>query len=82
MLSAINTKVLIAILAAVTALGSLVAYDHVETVKAAHILKQQQQEAQKERQAAEDYAQKVNEEKRKHNTNPANGSKAWTTYVP
>ena len=82
MLAAINTKLLLAILAVVVAIGSVIAYDHNETVKAANILKQQQQEAQRQRQQAEDYAKKVSEEQRKHNTNPANGSKTWTSYLP
>ncbi len=66
MLTALNTKLLIAILAAVTVIGSIVAYDHHKAAEAAEVL-------QKQHQKEVDYQNQVNEDfqkARKNNNNP------------
>lgn len=88
-MSAINTKLLIAVLAALGAIGALLVHEHndshkaaVEAAKAAAILEQQKAEADQHEREEEDLRKKVEAEKRKNNVNPGKESKTWQTYVP
>lgn len=89
MLKLINIKILLAILAAVAAIGTFLYHEHEVNVraadaaaKAAAILQQQKD--------AEDAAKKhdaetwefVRKQHQKNNVSPVNGSKAWTHYLP
>lgn len=93
MLSAINIKLLIAVLAAVVAIGGLVlkqqhdsAVAAQQAAKAAAIL--QQQELERKAQADElkrendELLRTVKREKDKHANDNKNASKTWTSYVP
>ena len=84
MLKAINTKILIAILAALTAIGSAVIYQSHETHKAAAILQQQQQQHDAEERNKEDEAfrKKVEQDKKRHNSAAGNEGKTWKSYFP
>jgi hypothetical protein len=88
-LSAINTKLLIAVLAALGAIGALLIHEHneshkaaIDAAKAAAILEQQKAEADQHRREEEDFRKKVGTENRKNNVNPGKQSKTWQTYVP
>lgn len=89
MLKLINTKILLAILAALTAIGGAVAYQRHETekaaaaaAKAAAILQQQQRDADEQRKRDEAFRQQVEANKRKHNSASANEGKTWKKYIP
>ena len=88
MLKLINTKILLAILAAVLALGTYAYREHEVNVrtadaalKAAALLQQQRD--------ADDAANKhdaetwefIQKQHQKNKVNPVNGSKAWTHYL-
>jgi len=88
-LSAINTKLLIAVLAALCAIGALLIHEHneshkaaVEAAKAAAILEQQKAEADQHKREEEEFRKKVEAKRRKNNVNPGKQSKTWQTYVP
>ena len=93
MFSAINTKLLIAILAAITAIGALVVKQQhnsaraaEQAAKAAAILQRQELErkAQEDAQKRE-YQEMLNtieREHKKHANDNKHASKTWTTYVP
>ena len=81
MLKAINTKILIAILAALTAIGSAVIYQSHETHKAAAILLQQQHDAEERNKEDEAFRKKVEQDKR-HNSAAGNEGKTWKSYIP
>ncbi len=89
MLNAINTKLFIAILGALTVIGGAVAYQRgqseksaVAAAKAAAILQQQQKDAedQKGRDAA--FRKRVENERKRHNTSAAHEGKTWKSYLP
>ena len=89
MLKLINTKLVIAILAALTAIGALLVRQHEQTQRAADeperaaaILKQQQadQQAQKDREAA--LWKQAEENKKKHSSMNKGGSPTWQHYLP
>jgi Flp pilus assembly protein TadG len=89
MLNAINTKLLIAILAALTVIGGAVAYERNQSektaaaaAKAAAILQRQQKDAQdqKERDAA--FRKRVENERKQHNTSATHEGKTWKSYLP
>ena len=89
MLSAINTKILLAILAALCAIGGAVAYQRHETetaakaaAKAAAILEQQQKDAQEQKARDEAFRQRVEADKKRHNSAAAQEGKTWKSYVP
>jgi hypothetical protein len=89
MLKAINTKILLAILAALSALGGAVAYQRHEAekaaaaaTKAAAILQQQQKDAEEQRDRDEAFRQRVEKDKKEHNSAAAHEGKTWKTYVP
>jgi type II secretory pathway pseudopilin PulG len=87
--SAINTKLLVAILAALGTIAALLVHQQIEAEKtakaaaqAAAILKQQQEAEQKRQKAYEEFTAKVNAEKRRNSKMPANQGKTWRTYLP
>ena len=89
MLKAINTKILLAILAALTAIGGTLAYQRHETAKAAAaaakaaaILQQQQKEADEQKAAGEAFRQRVDADRKKHSSAAVHEGKAWRTYIP
>ena len=84
MLKAINTKILIAILAALTTIGSAVIYQSHEAHKAAAILQQQQQQHDAEERERQDEAfrKKVEQDKKRHKSAAGNEGKTWKSYIP
>ena len=82
MLKAINTKILIAILAALTAIGSSVIYQSHEAHKAAAILQQQQHDAEERNKEDEAFRRKVEQDKKRHNSAAGNQGKTWKSYIP
>lgn len=89
MLKVINTKVLIAILAVLTAIAGLLVHEHdvnernaAAAAKAAAILQQQQKDADAAKKADEQSRENIQRLRRQHNSNHANESKGWQTYVP
>ena len=82
MLKAINTKILLAILAALTAIGSAAIYQSHEAHKAAAILQQQQHDAEERSKADEEFRKKVEQDKKRHNSAAGNEGKTWKSYIP
>ena len=82
MLKAINTKILIAILAALTAIGSALIYQSREAHKAAAILQQQQHDAEERERQDEAFRKKVEQDKKRHNSAAGNEGKTWKSYIP
>ena len=88
MLNAINTKLLIAILAALTVIGSAVLYQRHESAKAAAaaraaaILQQQQKEADEQKAHDEAFRKQVEKSRARHNSAAAHEGKTWKTYIP
>ena len=89
MLKIINTKVLIAILAVLTAIAGLLVHQHEVSErnaqaaeKAAAILAQQQREAEAQKKAYQDSIDRINKIKKQQNLNPGHESKGWQTYIP
>ena len=82
MLKAINTKILLAILAALTAIGSAAIYQSHEVHKAAVILQQQQHEAEEQRSRDEAFRKRVEQDKKRHNSAAGNEGKTWKSYTP
>lgn len=87
MLKAINTKVLLAILAALVTIGGLVARqtkinerNAIAAEKAAAILKQQQADAQAIKDHDAKFWKEVEEKKKKQAPTVNKGT--WTSYVP
>ena len=72
MLKAIQTKILLAILAALLAIAGTLAYRRHEAAKAA-IERQQEYER---------FRQQVEQEKRKHSSAAANEGHTWKKYIP
>ena len=88
MLKAINTKILIAILAAVTAIGALLVHQNqvndrraADAAKTRMILEQQQREADVARKNDEQMRKTVEANKKKHSSYDSNGSK-MDSYIP
>jgi uncharacterized protein YxeA len=73
MLNALNTKILLAILAVLLAIAGSVAYHRHEVAKAAQ-LREQQQYQQLRRQ--------VDKDKKAHNSSAAHEDKTWQKYLP
>jgi len=73
MLNALNTKILLAILAVVLAIGGTVAYHRHEAAKAAELREQQQYQRLR---------QQVEKDKKAHNSSAANEGKTWQKYLP
>jgi hypothetical protein len=89
MLKVINTKILLAILAALTAIGGALTYQRHEAAKAAAVaakaaalLQQPQKEAEERKAEDEAFRRRVEADKRKHNPAAANESKTWQKYIP
>ena len=89
MLKLINTKLLIAIFVALLAIGGLLVRQNAiqkqqaeAAIKAAAILAQQQYEAEMQKKAAQEQAERVNAIRRSHNMMPGNEGKAWNHYLP
>ena len=89
MLKLINTKILLAILAALVAIGSAAIYQSHEAhkaaddaAKAAEILQHQQHDADEQRKHEEAFRKQVEQDKKRHNSAAANEGKTWKTYIP
>jgi Flp pilus assembly protein TadG len=89
MLNAINTKILLAILAALTVIGSALVYQRRQSAeaaaaaaKAAAILQQQQKEAEAQKERDEAFRKRVEQNKARHNSAAAHEGKTWDTYLP
>ena len=87
--SAINTKLLVAILAALGTIAALLVHQQIEAEKtakaaaqAAAILKQQQDAEQKRQKDYEEFMAKVEAERHKDSKMPADQGKTWRTYLP
>jgi len=72
MLQAMQTKILLAILAALLAIAGAVAYQQHEAAKAA-LERQRQYEL---------FRQQVEKDKKKHSSAAANEGKTWQKYIP
>jgi stalled ribosome alternative rescue factor ArfA len=72
MLQAVQTKILLAILAALMAIAGAVAYERHEEAKAA-LERQRQYEL---------FRQQVEKDKKKHSSAAANEGKTWQKYIP
>ena len=73
MLNALNTKILLAILAVLLVVAGAVAYHRHEAVKAAELREQQQYEQLR---------QQVEKDKERHNSSAAHEGKTWQKYLP
>ena len=89
MLSAINTKILLAILAALTLIGGAVMYQRDQGEKAtkaaaktAAILQQQKNDADEQKAKDEAFRKQVEADRKRHNSAAAHESKTWKTYLP
>ncbi len=89
MWNVMNTKLILLILAALTILGSAVAYQRYESTKAAAaaaraaaILEQQRKSAAEQREHEEALRKGVEKARRAHNSAAANEGKTWRTYIP
>ena len=82
MLKVINTKILLAILAALTAIGSAVIYQSHEAHKAAAILQHQQHDAEDRERQDEAFRKKVEQDKKRHNSAAGNEGKTLKSYIP
>ena len=72
MLKAIQTKILLAILAVLLAIGGTLAYRRHEAAKAAF----------ERQQLYERFRQQVEQDKKKHSSAAANEGKTWQKYIP
>ena len=86
---AINTKILLAILATLVAIGSALTYQRHEAAKAAAaaakgaaILQEQQKEAEERKVQDEAFRERVEADKKKHNSGAAKEGKTWQKYIP
>ena len=89
MLNLINTKILLAILAALTVIGGAVIYQRDQTakaaaaaVKAAEILQLQRDDNEYLKQENDALRKQVEAEKKRHNSAAAHEGKTWKTYLP
>jgi Na+-translocating ferredoxin:NAD+ oxidoreductase RnfG subunit len=89
MLNAINTKILLAILAALTVIGSALVYQRRQSAeaaaaaaKSAAILQQQQKQAEAQKERDEAFQKRVEQNKARHNSAAAHEGKTWDTYLP
>ena len=74
MLKAINTKFLLAILAALLTIVGALAYRRCEIGKAAMVLQRQKQ--------YDAFRQQVKKDKKKHTSTAGNEGKTWQKYLP
>jgi cell division protein FtsB len=89
MLTAINTKILLAILAALTVIGGAALYqrDHAAktaaaVAKAAAILQMQRDDNEYLKQENEALRKHVEADKKRHNSSASHEGKTWKTYIP
>ena len=89
MLKLINTKILLAILAAVLAIGAYVVREHEVTkqaaasaAKAAALLQQQRDDADAAKKHDAELWEEVRKHRQKYNANSAGSSHTWTHYLP
>ena len=89
MLAAINTKILLAILAALTVIGGAVLYQRDQTAKAAaaaakaaEILQLQRDDNEYLKQENDALRKQVEAEKKRHSSAAAHEGKTWKTYLP
>ena len=89
MLNVINTKILLAILAALTVIGGAVIYQRDQTAKAAaaaakaaEILQLQRDDNEYLKQENDALRKRVEAEKKRHNSAAAHEGKTWKTYLP
>ena len=89
MLTAINTKILLAILAALTVIGGAAIYQRDEaaktaaaTAKAAQLLQLQKDDNDYLKQENEALRKQVEADKKQHGSAAAHEGKTWKTYIP
>ena len=89
MLTAINTKILLSILAAITVIGGLLYRQHeanekaaAAAARAAAILQQQQHVAEEQKKRDAEFAAQVQSNRKKHDSTAAHEGKTWKTYIP
>lgn len=89
MLNLLNTKLLIAILAALDVIGSAALYQHHESAmasaaaaKAAAILQEQQKEAEQRKARDEAFRKQVAQDRAHQNSAAGHEGKTWKTYLP
>jgi Flp pilus assembly protein TadG len=89
MLNLINTKILLAILAALTVMGSAMLYQRDQAAKAAaaaaraaEILQLQRDDNEYLKQENEALRKQVEAEKKRHNSAAAHEGNTWKTYLP
>ena len=89
MLNAINRKILLAILAALTVIGGAALYQRDQAVKtsaasakAAEILQLQKDDNDYLKQENEALRKQVEADKKRHSSTAAQEGKTWKTYIP
>ena len=89
MLNAINTKILLAILAALTVIGGAAIYQRDQAAKtaaaayrAAEIIQLQKDDNDYLAQGSEALRKQVEADKKRHSSVAAHEGKTWTTYIP
>ena len=89
MLKLINTKILLAILAAIVAIGSFLVHEHdvnaqaaASAAKAAALLQQQRDDADAAKKHDAELWEQVRKHRQEHNSANVNGSHTWTHYLP
>jgi cell division protein FtsB len=85
MLNAINTKILLAILAALTVIGGAAIYQRdlaAKTAAAAEILQLQKDNNDYLKQENEALRKQVEADKKQHSSVAAHEGKTWKTYIP
>ena len=89
MLTAMNTKILLAILAALTVIGGAAIYQRDEaaktaaaTAKAAQLLQLQKDDNDSLKQENEGLRKQVEADKKQHSSAAAHEGKTWKTYIP
>ena len=89
MLKLINTKILLAILAAVVAIGAYLVHEHnlnvqaaASAARAAALLQQQRDDADAAKKHDGELWEQVRKHKQEHNSANVNGSHTWTHYLP
>lgn len=89
MLNVLNTKLLIAILAALAVLGSVALYQRHESAitaaaaaKAAAILQEQRKEAEQQKARDDAFRKQVEQDRAHHNSAAGHEGKTWKTYLP
>ena len=89
MLSAIQTKILAAVLVAVTVIGTILVHEHNVNARAAAaaertaaLLQQQRDDADAAKKHDAELWKSVQEKRKKSNASQANSGKTWNNYLP